>query len=98
MTLLITVLAAVIATIIRVLLPNSRKTGLGTLVLAYWAASAMWVVDGIASLLTGGSFIELQDAAVMADDALLGICVVALGAGVWALSYVIRRAAHAHMA
>ena len=74
MTLLITAAAAIIAAL-------ARKW---TLALVYCGAALMWCVDGFASVLEGGPFIELADAAQMADDALLGIVVVAVGLAVWA--------------
>ena len=75
MTLLITAAAAIIAAL-------ARKW---TLALVYCGAALMWCVDGFASVIEGGPFIELADAAQMADDALLGIVVVAVGLAVWAV-------------
>ena len=49
----------------------------------YWGAALMWCVDGFAALAEGEPFVELSDAAAMADDALLGLCVIGLGIVVW---------------
>lgn len=86
MTLIITALAAIIVTIVRFAKPDlARRASLGVLALTYWGASLMWTVDGFAALAEGEPFVELADAAAMADDALLGICVVGLGLIVWAV-------------
>lgn len=62
---------------------RARHTHLGMLALMYWGASLMWCVDGFAALAEGESFIELSDKVQMADDALLGLCVIALGLAIW---------------
>ncbi|WP_283171134.1 hypothetical protein [Curtanaerobium respiraculi] len=84
MTLILTALAAIIATIIVFAQPQvSDKFHVGALALMYWGASIMWVVDGFACLAEGEPFVELSDAAAMADDALLGVCVIVLGLAAW---------------
>ena len=84
MTLIITALAAVITAVIYLMNPQAaRAKHLGVLVLAYMGASLMWCVDGIAAVAAGEPFVELSDSAAMVDDALLGICVVALGLVAW---------------
>lgn len=45
MTLLITAFAAVITTIVWYSSEKSRNLKIGTLALAYWGASLMWLVD-----------------------------------------------------
>ena len=91
MTLVITAIAAIIATIIRFATPLGEKLHIGVLALMYWGASLMWCVDGFACVAEGEGFIELTDTAAMADDALLGICVVALGLVAWAIVYLVKR-------
>ncbi len=94
MTLIITAAAAVVATVVWfVLLPNNRFR-IGVLALIYWAASLMWCVDGFANLFSGEPFIELHDAAVMSDDALLGGIVVLIGLAVWVVYLVVRGLRH----
>jgi len=83
MTLLITVFAAIISTIVWYFKLHDKKYMLGRLCLMYWGASLMWMVDAIAE------YIELKDAfftpasADMINDAFLGVCVVALGLIIW---------------
>ena len=57
----------------------------------YWGATLMWCVDGFASVVGGGAFVELADAAAVVDDALLGVCVVALGLVAWACIIAVGR-------
>lgn len=84
MTLIITAVAALIAAIVYLRDPiAARRQSLGVLVLTYLGAALMWCVDGFACLGAGEPFIELADPVAMADDALLGICVVALGLAAW---------------
>lgn len=90
MTLIITALAAVVTTALYLRLPSGRTNGLGTLALAYFSASLMWTVDGIASLIAGEPFVELSDAAVVADDTLLGFTIVLAGLLVWGASLLVR--------
>jgi hypothetical protein len=94
MTLVITLAAAIVVTIIRFARPDGAiKNRLGLLALFYWGASVMWCVDGFASLAEGGTFIEISDRAAMADDALLGMWVVILGIAAWVIYKVITRLA-----
>ena len=84
MTLIITAAAALVCALIYLHNPRAaRAQRLGVLVLMYLGASLMWCVDGFAALAEGEPFVELTDAAAMADDALLGLCVVALGLVAW---------------
>ena len=89
MTLLITVFAAVITTV----LWYNRKSDnmkLGTLMFLYWGASLMWLVDAVFE------YVELQaeyfTPAVedMVNDAFLGFSVVALGLCIWLVVLLIK--------
>lgn len=88
MTLLITVFAAIITTIVWYTTASRSKLHLGTLALIYWGASIMWFVDAIFE------FVELRDEFFvpaqedMINDAFLGMSVVALGLMIW-LTYVL---------
>jgi hypothetical protein len=92
MTLVLTALAAVAVAVLRFAKPAvGVKWHLGVLALMYFGASLMWCVDGIASLVEGGSFVELADQAVVLDDSLLGLSVIALGLVVWSLALLFLR-------
>ena len=90
MTLVITLFAAVIATVVwYAKLPDNRM-GIGTLALMYWGAALMWCVDGISCLLEGEPFIEVVDTAAMLDDALLGGVVVLTGLVAWVVYLLVK--------
>lgn len=91
MTLILTAIAAIIATILRFAIPSAARLHLGALALMYWGAAIMWCGDGFACLAEGEAFVELTDTAAMADDALLGVCVVALGLIVWGIICLVKR-------
>lgn len=92
MTLIITAVAAIIVTAIRFFAPDAaQRFHLGALALMYAGASIMWVVDGFACLAEGEPFVELSDAAAMADDALLGACVIVLGLVAWGVVLLVTR-------
>lgn len=90
MTLVITLLAAAIATIARYAAGPKSTMKIGALALMYWGAGLMWVVDGIACLAEGEAFIEIADTAAMLDDAILGGVVVVAGLIVWAIYLLIK--------
>ena len=89
MTLLITVFAAIISTI---LWYNHSKSnmGLGTLSLMYWGASLMWLVDAVVEYIEVGAEYFTPAAADMLNDAYLGFSVVALGLIIWLVTVLIR--------
>ena len=83
MTLLITVFAAIVSTIVWYQTASREEMKLGVLCLTYWGASIMWFVDAIFE------YAELHEAYFtpaprdMLNDAYLGFSVVALGLVIW---------------
>ena len=83
MTLLITVFAAIIATIVWYKNAPKDDRKVGTLALMYWGASLMWMCDAIFE------YAELKEAffqpetADLINDSFLGFTVVALGLIIW---------------
>ena len=90
MTLVITLLAAAIATVLWYAKAPDSNLRLGTLALMYWGAALMWCVDGINGLIEGEGFIEIADTAAMLDDAVLGIVVVVIGLVAWSVYLLIK--------
>lgn len=78
MCLILTVFAAITATVIWYFKLNDRKYKMGTLALMYWGASIMWFVDGIFAAAEGEGFFDLS-----VDDALLGLVIIAIGLIAW---------------
>ena len=88
MTLLITFFAAMITTIIWYNSKVDRK--LGSLMLMYWGASFMWLVDAVAEYIELGAEFFTPAASDMLNDAFLGISVVALGMFIWLVILLIK--------
>lgn len=88
MTLLITFFAAMITTIIWYNSKTDHK--LGSLMLMYWGASLMWLVDAVAEYIEVGAEFFTPAASDMLNDAFLGISVVALGMFIWLVILLIK--------
>lgn len=90
MTLLLTVLAAVVVTIIWYTSDNARSLKVGLLMYMFWGASLMWFVDAIYeySELRAEYFTPaLED---MINDSFLGISVIALALVVWLVVLLVK--------
>ncbi len=81
MTLLITVFAAIAATV--AWYNEERELKLGSLCLIYWGASLMWLVDAVAEYIKLGAEYFNPAPADMLNDAYLGFSAVALGLVIW---------------
>ncbi|MDR0913985.1 MAG: hypothetical protein LBM65_02295 [Oscillospiraceae bacterium] len=93
MTLILTALAATVTIVFRFAKQKTaEKLRLGLLALMYSGAALMWTVDGFAAMFAGEPFVELQNPSVVADDAFLGICVLFLGAAIWAVGLIFKKA------
>ena len=88
MTLLITFLAATTGTLVWYTNAEARQLKLGSLVLAYWSAALMWLVDSVVEYIEMGSEFFQPAAEDMINDAFLGFSVVILAMAVW-VGYVI---------
>ena len=90
MTLLVTVFAAIISTILWYQKENRKEARLGMLSLMYWGASIMWFVDAIFE------YAELHAAYFtpapmdMLNDLFLGLSVIAFGLIIWLVSLLIQ--------
>jgi hypothetical protein len=82
MTLLLTIIAAIVTTIIWYKKADSKMM-LGCLSLIYWGASIMWFIDAIYEFVEMGSEFFNQPISDVVNDLLLGICVVVLGLIIW---------------
>ena len=88
MTLLITFFAAIITTVIWYNSKTDRK--LGSLVLMYWGASLMWLVDSVVEYIEVGAEFFTPATEDMINDAFLGVSVVALGMFIWLVILLIK--------
>ena len=83
MTLLITVLAAVVCTVIWYLRTPRSVMKLGVLCWMYWGASLMWLVDAVFAYMELGAAYFTPQPMEMLNDFYLGLSVVALGLVIW---------------
>lgn len=90
MTLLITLFAAITATILWYANQQARKMKIGTLCLIYWGASIMWLIDVIASYLKSGAAFFTESAEDMMNSTLLGLSVTALGLMIWLVIVLVK--------
>lgn len=90
MTLLITVLAAVISTIIWYTSSKARELKVGVLLYMFWGASLMWLVDAVVEYLEAGAEFFEPAASDMLNDTFLGISVIALALVVWVIYLLIK--------
>lgn len=88
MTLLITVFAAVISTVVWYVSDSNMK--LGTLSLMYWGASLMWLVDAVAEYIEIGAEYFTPASSDMLNDSYLGLSVVALGLVIWLIIVLVK--------
>lgn len=88
MTLLITVFAAVIATVVWYTRKDDSMK-LGILLFLYWGASIMWFVDAIFEYAELGAEYFAPAPADMLNDAFLGLSVAALGLVIWLVRLLI---------
>lgn len=85
MWLIMTALAAVIATAIWYVKAPEDKYKLGLLSLFFWGATLMWLVDHVMAYITeGGEFFEIN-----LDATLLGVAVIVFALFVWEIVLVV---------
>ena len=79
MTLLLTLIAAVISTLIWYLSNRARALKIVTLLYLYWGASLMWLVDAVFEYIQLRAAYFTPSMEDMINDSLLGLSVVVLG-------------------
>ena len=90
MTLLITFIAAIAATVVWYANENRDTYRLGTLSLVYWGASLMWLMDFVFEYAELKAEYFNQEFADILNDSLLGVAVVALGLVAWLIILLIK--------
>lgn len=90
MTLLISVFAAVICTLIWYRSEKAREMKAGILCLMFWAASIMWFVDAVFEYAELKAEYFTPEPADMLNDLFLGLSVVAFAMIVWVIILLIK--------
>ena len=83
MTLLVTIFAAIICTVILYKTAPNNDMKIGTLCWMYWGASIMWFVDAIFEYAELGADFFTPAPIDMLNDLYLGLSVIALGLIIW---------------
>ncbi|MCR4655412.1 MAG: hypothetical protein K5770_04185 [Lachnospiraceae bacterium] len=89
MTLLITVFAAVVATVAWYKKAPDNTYRIGILCYMFWGASIMWLCDAITEYIEMGADYFSPEAADMLNDAFLGFSVIAFALVIWVVSLLI---------
>ncbi len=90
MTLLVSVFAAIICTIIWYKNAPNNEMKVGILSLMFWGASLMWLVDAIFEYAELGAAYFTPDPKDMLNDLFLGLSVVALGLIIWLIIVLVK--------
>ncbi len=94
MTLLITLIAAVVCTVIWYKNAPEDKMQVSTLCFIYWGAALMWLADAVAEYIEMEAEFFSPSAYDMLNDAFLGISAVALGLVIWIVKLLITDPEH----
>ena len=90
MTLLTTVFAAIISTILWYKSTPKNEMKVGVLCWMFWGASLMWLVDAVFEYAELGAEFFTPAPADMLNDFYLGLSVVALGLIVWLVVLLVK--------
>ena len=90
MTLLITVFAAIVCTVIWYRKAPESEMKIGILCWMFWGASLMWLVDAIFEYAELGAEYFTPAPTDMLNDAFLGLSAVALGLTIWLVIVLIK--------
>lgn len=89
MTLLLSIFAAIVTTVVWYVNDKRKEYRLGLLNLMFWGASLMWLVDAIYEYAELGAEFFEPSAKDMLNDAFLGLAVIALGLVIWLVALLI---------
>ena len=90
MTLLITMAAAVIASVVWYVRPKTDKLETGFLDLMLWGASLMWLVDAVVEYIEIRAEYFQPAIADMVSDSFLGLSVLVLALVIWMIRLFIK--------
>ena len=90
MTLLLTLIAAIVSTLIWYLSKRARTLKIVTLLYLYWGASLMWLVDAVFEYIQLRAAYFTPSMEDMINDSFLGLSVVVLGLIIWVIEILIK--------
>jgi len=83
MTLLLTIFAAIISTLVWYTNQTARELRIGMLCYMYWGASLMWMVDAVAEYIELRAEYFTPAVSDMVNDTFLGFSVIAFALIIW---------------
>lgn len=86
MCLILTLIAALISSVLWYKKDRGNAYKIGTLALMFWGAGLMWLVDSVFAVFEGEAFFDLS-----ADDTKLGALIIVCGVAMWAFLLAISR-------
>ncbi len=89
MTLLLTIFAAVVSTLVWYTSEKARAMKIGILNWMFWGASLMWLGDAIFGFAEDGAAYFTPAAEEMLNDAFLGLAVIALALVIWVVCILV---------
>lgn len=90
MTLLTTIFAAVICTVVWYKSESARELKVGVLCWMFWGAALMWLVDAVFEYAELGAEYFAPAAGDMLNDLFLGLSVIALALVIWLVILLIK--------
>ncbi|MBR1911760.1 MAG: hypothetical protein IJ828_05330 [Treponema sp.] len=90
MTLLLTLMAAVVATLTWYASEKARQLKVCVLCYLFWGASLMWLVDAVFEYIEQRSSYFSPSASEMLNDAFLGMSVIVLAMTIWLLVLLVK--------
>lgn len=90
MTLLLTLIAAVVSTVIWYSNEKARKLNISLLCYMFWGAGLMWFVDAVVEYIELRAEYFTPAAEDMLNDAFLGGAVIVLALVIWVVSILIK--------
>ncbi len=90
MTLLVSVFAAIITTVIWYKSAQRSEMKIGVLCFMFWGASLMWLVDAFFGYAEEGAAFFTPEASDMLNEIYLGLSVVALALVIWLVILLVK--------
>lgn len=90
MTLLLTVIAAIVSTVVWYTHAKEDKLNTRMLCFLFWGASLMWLVDAVFEYAELGAEYFTPAIGDMVNDAFLGLSVIALALVIWLVALMIK--------
>ena len=89
MCLILTALAAIVATVIWYCSTTAREVKVSVLCWLFWGAAIMWLVDLVFEYAEEGAAVFEPSVADVLNDSLLGLAVITLALVIWTVVYLV---------